>query len=82
MPKKMENNVFFRRDAKNLDVVFSGKILEFAAIDFIEKAVSELENGVDVLRFKADNLQQWDSSLLLVILNLAVRQNKGKSPTI
>lgn len=62
-----KNNVEITVQDDKLNIAFSGSVLGYDSADAVQKIQNMLQSGIKQVVIKAEDLEQWDSSLLVVI---------------
>ena len=81
MPDKIQNNVKIEKRQDEVDFSLRGNILHYDSNEAIVKLQTLLQDNAKVLNIKADDLCEWDSSLL-AILYAGIQTAKAKQLVI
>lgn len=78
MQKKTENNITTEVFGNELNIIADGAILNYDSAAFLQDLQSKLSANITKINFTANNLKNWDSSLLAVIYG-AIGLSKEKN---
>lgn len=78
MQKKTENNITTQVFGNELHIIADGSVLNYDSAAFLQNLQNKLSADITKINFTANNLKNWDSSLLAVIygaIGLAKEKN-------